>query len=180
MPSTGARISRRMGATLSCRGNLSFQRCGLTEKDRTWHELTVLLDAFWVAATYDALNLGGVAVLEVLARRLVAISEAYRRNPETPNWGGARLLEGRRDAFDLVSPSLRAVVARRSREDVDREAVTVRTVRLSHAAGAAVGDAAAVGGLPNVGGGGKGGGKTGGKAPKAKAKGAGPSAAIPS
>ena len=54
--------------------------------DRVAHELWVLVETLQTAGSYDQLNLGGVAALEVVARRVQLITEAYT-NPqeqETP------------------------------------------------------------------------------------------------
>ncbi|CAK0841016.1 unnamed protein product [Prorocentrum cordatum] len=71
-----------------CRGH------GISSKDRSCHELTALVQALWLAGTYDGLNLGGVAALESVARRLVTIVEARRNGPALgqASWESARYL----------------------------------------------------------------------------------------
>ncbi|CAK0801338.1 unnamed protein product, partial [Prorocentrum cordatum] len=50
-------------------------------KDRSYHELTTLVQAPWLAGTYDGLNLGCAAALESVAGRLVTIVEAHGSGP---------------------------------------------------------------------------------------------------
>lgn len=62
---------------------------------------------------WDRLQVGNVAALEIVARRLQLIEEAVSENPSAPSWEGARLYmgtdDGRGGAF--MAPSLRAFVA---------------------------------------------------------------------
>ena len=67
----------------------------LGPKDRTWHELQTLTLAVHLAGTHDALNLGGLACIEALARRVTAIAEAHRGGPGTlPKWESTRHILG--------------------------------------------------------------------------------------
>ncbi|CAK0838014.1 unnamed protein product [Prorocentrum cordatum] len=54
------------------------QEYGISQRDRTWHELNRLISIFWLAGTFDAVKLGGPACLEVAARRAAQITEADR------------------------------------------------------------------------------------------------------
>ena len=42
---------------------------GLTQRDRTYHELQTLVQTIWLATTYDALNAGALASLEAVSRQ---------------------------------------------------------------------------------------------------------------
>ena len=55
--------------------------------------------------------------LEVAARRLQQITEAYREGSDKPNWESARHLGGRRNGLDLVAPTLRACAVARAKEE---------------------------------------------------------------
>ena len=126
---------------------------GITAKDRTHHELTTLVQALWLAGTYDGLNLGGIAALESIARRLVTIVEAYRSGPAPgqASWESARYLTGVVDPFDVVSPELRAFANRAARDEAERHVAMTR----GRAAGARqeldeTSAALALGGLPGT------------------------------
>lgn len=60
------------------------------EGDRITFEMKVLVEALFVAGTYDQLNLAGLASMEVLARRVQAVVDAYSACP-IPDWA---LIEG--------------------------------------------------------------------------------------
>ena len=147
----------------------------LGPKDRTWHELQTLTLAVHLAGTHDALNLGSLACIEALARRLAAIAEAYRGGPGTlPKWEGTRHILGIADPFSLMSSELRSHVVRSTREEIERESAYARA-RVSDPAGVpGAASAATWGGLPrqpDQGGGGKDkGGKDKGKGDKDKGK----------
>ena len=57
--------------------------------DRIYHELKVLIDCLFYAGTFDQLNIPGLMSLEVISRRIQAISDAYT-NPMRPSWENAR------------------------------------------------------------------------------------------
>lgn len=108
----------------------------LTPKDRTWHELQTLTLAVHLAGTHDALNLGSLACIEALARRLAAIPEAYRGGPGVlPKWEGTRHILGISDPFSLMSSELRSHVVRSTREEIERESAYARA-RVTEPAGA--------------------------------------------
>ncbi|CAK0838221.1 unnamed protein product, partial [Prorocentrum cordatum] len=142
---------------------------GVSQRDRTWHELNCLVTIFWLAATFDALNLGGLACLEVAARRVAQISEAYRVVPGQPaTWEAGRFLTGTSGPFDVVSPELRNFANRAARDESERLAALGRSRALGpggRGAGGAdeVTGALETGGLPRAGAddGGKGGGGRG-------------------
>ena len=85
--------------------------------DRTHWELATLVDIMYYAACVDQVNLGGLMCLEVAARRLQQITEAYREGSDRPNWESARHLGGRRNGLDLVAPTLRAFAVARAKEE---------------------------------------------------------------
>ena len=58
---------------------------GFGENDRLAHEMHVLADCLFHAATYDQLNVGSVVCLEVVARRLQAIVDAHSVSASKPN-----------------------------------------------------------------------------------------------
>ncbi|CAK0790584.1 unnamed protein product, partial [Prorocentrum cordatum] len=93
---------------------------GISQRDRTYHELNCLVTIFWLAGTFDAVNLGGPACLEVAARRVAQIAEARRVAPGQPAAQGAgRFLAGASDPFDVASPEPRAFANRAAREEAD-------------------------------------------------------------
>ncbi|CAK0879749.1 unnamed protein product [Prorocentrum cordatum] len=101
---------------------------GVSQRDRTWHELNCLVTIFWLVATFDALNLGGLACLEVAARRVAQISEAYRVAPGQPAaLEAGRFLTGTSDPFDVVSPELRNFANRAARDESERLAALGRS-----------------------------------------------------
>ena len=53
------------------------QSKNILRTDRIWHELVVITDLFWYASMVDQLNCPGCVCFEVLARRTLAIIEAY-------------------------------------------------------------------------------------------------------
>ena len=59
--------------------------------DRTWHELMVLTGALQAAGTYDQLNLGSLALLEIEieSRRIQAIADAHAV-PGRADWSNGR------------------------------------------------------------------------------------------
>ena len=71
--------------------------------NRVAHELRVLVETLQAAGSYDQLNLGGLAELEIVARRVQLITEAYA-NPQKPNWDTSKFFAGTSAAGDAVSP----------------------------------------------------------------------------
>ena len=130
---------------------------GITQRDRTYHELNCLITIFWLAGTFDALNLGGLACLEVAARRVAQISEAYRVAPGQPAaWEAGRFLTGTSDPYDVVSPELRNFANRAARDEAERLTAIGRSRGLGPGGRGAggvedVGAALDAGGLPRAG-----------------------------
>ena len=127
---------------------LAFSReHGIGARDRTHHELASLTQCLWLAGTYDAVNLGGLVSLEVIARRIAAISEAYRNAPGgQPRWETSKYISGTADPYDLVSAELRSHVARQTKEEAEREAVMTKSRAVESAKAQA--EALQWGGLP--------------------------------
>ena len=89
---------------------------GLATVDRSVRELTFLCDVMWYAGTYDQLNVGGLAALEAVVRRINDITDDLAARGGTPNWRGAKFFSGTSSIDDGVCPARRFYVARRQRE----------------------------------------------------------------
>ena len=93
---------------------------GVYDSDRVMHELRCLTDVIYFGATYDQLNLPVLASMEVIARRVQSIVEAYASGPPgNPDWSNSKLFTGYQGPDDLVSPSLRSWAARKGKEEVE-------------------------------------------------------------
>ena len=117
----------------------------LDASERVAHELRCLTDALYLAGTVDQLNLGALHCVETLSRRIAAIVEAYT-TPGRPSWEHARFYAGTASSEEVVSPSLRAQVLRRAKDESDIANVRARVLRGSGgsedtAAGTAAGGA---------------------------------------
>ncbi|CAK0810350.1 unnamed protein product, partial [Prorocentrum cordatum] len=100
---------------------------GIDQRGRTWHELNFLVTIFWLAGTFDAVNLEGSACLEAAARRIAQITEAHRVAPGQPAaWEAGRFLTGTSDPFDAASPELRSFANRAARGEAERLAAPGR------------------------------------------------------
>jgi hypothetical protein len=113
----------------------------VSEADRLWHEMSILVETLHFGLTYDQLNVGALASFELVTRRIMAIIEHVNSGKESGNWSAARYLIARRGPGDLMSRELHRHVAEEAR--TDREITEVRRKAV-----AAVSDAAAAGGLP--------------------------------
>ena len=127
---------------------------GIGRNERVYHELEVLIEAFYVGGTFDQLLLGCLMGYEVLARRIQTIVDAYVTDPSHLSWANARYFSGVGSADDLVAPELRTYVTKRAKEETEIETARGRSRTLN---------AVAAGGLPERGEGGhaKGRGKRG-------------------
>ena len=145
----------------------------LEPSDRVMHEMTVLTDCLFFAGVYDQVNIGGLVSLEVIARRIQLIVDAYG-NPMRPNWDNAKFFSGHAGPEDAVSPQFRAWASRRAKDEAE---VTLSRAKVRELRGAPVHGAAAEEGAgdgnaqPAAGAGGRGRGR--GRGP---ARGAGPAA----
>ncbi|CAK0883464.1 unnamed protein product, partial [Prorocentrum cordatum] len=87
---------------------------------RVARELRPLVEALEEAGCFDQVNLGGLACLGVIVRRLNAIVDAYKR-AGAPSFVNARYLAPLGEADELMAPSLRSHVSRRAKEDWEVE-----------------------------------------------------------
>ena len=87
--------------------------------DRSVRELTLLCDVMWYAGTYDQLNVGGLAALEAVVRRINDITDDLAARGGTPNWRGAKFFSGTSSIDDGVCPAMRFYIARKQREEKD-------------------------------------------------------------
>ena len=112
------------------------------ETDRVFYELKTLMDILETGGSYDQLNLGALACMEVCSRRAQTIFDAYEVNPSKPNFESARYFSGQGSISDAVSPELRSFVARRARDDaeVEKQRQKVRELRRPPAAGGKKGE----------------------------------------
>ena len=113
----------------------------LSEADRLWHEMSILVETLHFGLTYDQLNMGALASFELITRRVMAIMEHVNSGKDSGNWSAAKYLIARRGPGDLMSRELHRHVAEEARTDHEISLVRKKAV-------AAVGDAAAAGGLP--------------------------------
>ena len=86
--------------------------------DRTAHELKVLCDTLYFAGVYDQLNIAGLISLEIVCRRIQAISDAYT-NPNKPSWENAKLFTGQGSVDDIVAPSFRSYAVRKNKDELE-------------------------------------------------------------
>ena len=85
-----------------------------------------LVQVIYLVATFDALNLGALASVEMVARRIATIAEAHRGGANAvPRWEATRHIVGVTDPYDLVSAELRGHVARATKEDVELQQLIV-------------------------------------------------------
>ncbi len=129
---------------------------GVTRRDRAWHEVNVLIDALYLAGTYDQVNVGALASLEVITRRLLQYVEAYVHGAENPNWSSAKHISGTTSALDQVPEEMRTCASRLSKEEAELECLRAKARAPGVASGPAVSSAAAAtalaGGFPGGGG----------------------------
>jgi len=90
----------------------------IDEKDRIFHEMQTLTDLLYQAGTFDALNLGGLVSLEVAARRVAAIVDAYA-DPSRITWTHAKFYSSNTSVEAAVPQAFRAWAVRRARDDTD-------------------------------------------------------------
>eukprot|EP00971_Amphidinium_carterae_P335962 6472068-Amphidinium_carterae.2 len=126
------------------RSNMNFRHhheawvrnSGIRGNDRAVHEyksLTRLLD---YAVSYDQLQVCNLACLEVVARRLVIIEEAYRLQPEAPSYGHAEYMSGVLEKEDgtLIPPALKKHTAERLKADAEVAKETKKAKEVAYAA----------------------------------------------
>lgn len=86
--------------------------------DRVYHELKVLIDALYYAGTFDQLNVPGLMSMEVICRRIQAISDAYT-NPAKPSWENAKVFAGLGSPEDIVSPTFRTYAVKKNKDELE-------------------------------------------------------------
>ncbi|CAK0841912.1 unnamed protein product, partial [Prorocentrum cordatum] len=99
---------------------------GITRKDRSRHEVECLIEALWQAGAFDQLNMGAVAALEVVPRRLLQYVEAYAKGADKPNWSAAKHFSATTSALDLVPEDMRMYAARQAKEEAELESLRAR------------------------------------------------------
>ena len=95
------------------------------EEGQLYHEMKVLSDVLGYAGTYDQVNLGSSISLEVAARRIQALAEAYDGGIESPHWEVAKHI-GDDDAQDVLAPEQRLEANRKARERMELERFRMR------------------------------------------------------
>ena len=62
------------------------EELSVRRKDRAWHEMHTLIDIFFQVGCYDQLNMGALAYMELVSRRLqeelVSRLQQYPRRPQ--------------------------------------------------------------------------------------------------
>ena len=69
--------------------------------------MNTLIDIFYLAGCYDQLNMGALACMELVSRRLQQYTEANPHGTDAPNWAGAKHISGVSSSLDLVLPEMR-------------------------------------------------------------------------
>ena len=91
----------------------------VSPSERTGIEMKCLVTTIHVAGTYDHLNLGALASMETIGRRIAQIVEAYSGDASQPRWAGVHLYQGTTDIMAAIDPNLRAGVARKRKEELE-------------------------------------------------------------
>ena len=81
-----------------------FEEFSIEWKDRAWHEMHTLMDIFCQAGCYDQLNMGALACMELVNRRLQQYTEACAHGADAPNSASAKHVSGSSSSLDLVPP----------------------------------------------------------------------------
>lgn len=90
----------------------------IQDNDRITFEMKVLIESIYLAGTYDQLNLSCLASVEVIARRIQAVVDAYSAG-SIPDWGSAKVMTLYRSPEDAISPQLRTWAARKNKEEME-------------------------------------------------------------
>ena len=83
--------------TLVAHSQAWISKSGINEKSALGREHKFLLDILQDALEFDQLNGSNLASLEGIARRLISIETAVRRNPKAPDFTGLDILLKRRE-----------------------------------------------------------------------------------
>ncbi|CAK0892179.1 unnamed protein product [Prorocentrum cordatum] len=78
------------------------------ERRKVVQEGTQEVPTLHLAGTYDQVNMGALASLEVVARRLLQYTEANAHGADQADWGAAKHLAGTSNPLDLVPDALRS------------------------------------------------------------------------
>ena len=107
----------------------------IEQTDRVYHELKVLTDALWYAATFDQVNIPALICCEVLCRRIQAVCDAYT-NPSKPSWENARVFSGQGGPEDIISPTFRSYATKKNKDELEllQARIKVRELRGAPAA----------------------------------------------
>ena len=122
-----------------------MKELGVSGKDCLYHEVSTLVEIPYQGGTYDQLNVGAVASLEIVSRRLTAIVEATPKGLDSLNWETARHYTGTSTVFDLAPHELRAYATRAPKDEAEIDSMRTRGRYVAR-----TGEAVAVGGLPCV------------------------------
>ena len=117
--------------------------------DRTWHELRVLTQSLQSFGSYDQLNLGACAGVEIICRRIQAIADAHSV-PGRVDWSNGKYFAGQGDVGDAVSSQLRQWVARRAKDDAEIDTARERARAVQSRAASAGDQASSVAANPKV------------------------------
>ena len=99
-----------------CRDN------NVSSKERTGIELKVLTECLYLGGCFDQLNLASLASMEIIARRVCQLVEAYFcGEPGRPSWDGVRYLAPSLFQSTVVPNALRVYASRRLKEEADLE-----------------------------------------------------------
>ncbi|CAK0862525.1 unnamed protein product, partial [Prorocentrum cordatum] len=96
---------------------------GISRQDRAWHEVECLIECLWLAGSYDQLNVGAAAALEVVARRLLQCVEACAKGADNPNWSAAKHFSATSSALDLAPEEMRMCAARQAKDELELESL---------------------------------------------------------
>ena len=95
----------------------------IQENDRIMFELRTLVDSLEIGCCYDQVNVPALASFETIARRVMAIVDAFSAGSSaSPDWGAAKIITNYRGVEDVVSPQLRQWAARKGKEEVELHA----------------------------------------------------------
>ena len=116
--------------------------------------MNVLTDAIEAAAEFDQVNLGSLVCIEILLRRLSAMTKALEKGASQPSWEMAKHIMGETSPYDLLSDARRSEAHKAAREKLELDALRLR-LQTAKSTGRpeakldfnGVGDALATGGL---------------------------------
>ena len=93
----------------------------ISAKERTAIELRVLVHCVWIAGVYDQVNLGSLACMEEICRRISQLVEAYSVDPNRPNWTAVKHVISSSSVGNVVPNSLRSYAHRLVKDEVEVE-----------------------------------------------------------